>query len=662
MASGPIVGDGPRERQRYTESKVYTRKSFKGLKKNAATATATETATDSVTTNTDAAAVATTTNEDGNNKDENNKDCNDEEINRDNNDKNESKESAGPPEPTLLAPEGGNSTKKQLLSRLDAVSNDSSNLNRQQEQEIAVPGDRNEPLGNGAVKPGFENRVKINLASGSKQEMRGLRRKLESELDMVRSLVKKIEGKQGQIAGYSHSHISTNDGVDNGGSGAKRVHSEVASIGVGVSVPREVNRPLHQLSISVLENSQGVSENMEKEKRTPKANQFYRNSEFLLAKDKFPPAESNKKSKSNGKKHGGGELGHGFWMGTKFFKSCTSLLEKLMKHKHGWVFNTPVDVEGLGLHDYFTIIRHPMDLGTVKSRLNKNWYKSPKEFAEDVRLTFRNAMTYNPKGQDVHIMAEQLLKIFEDRWAIIESDYNREMRYAMDYGVGLPTPTSRKAPPFPPPPLDMRRILDRSESMTNPIDAKLKPISTTPARTPAPKKPKAKDPHKRDMTYDEKQKLSTNLQNLPSDKLDEIVQIIKKRNTGLCQDDEEIEVDIDSVDAETLWELDRFVTNYKKRLSKHKRKAELAIQARAKAEQSVQEKIQVSAVAEVPNENQADERNVPTLSPIQGEKQVGNGSRSSSSSSSSSDSGSSSSDSDSDTSSASGSDVGSPRT
>lgn len=38
-----------------------------------------------------------------------------------------------------------------------------------------------------------------------------------------------------------------------------------------------------------------------------------------------------------------------------------------------------------------------------------------------------------------------------------------------------------------------------------------------------------------------------------------------------------------------------------------------------------------------------DERNVPTLSPVQGEKQVDNGSRSSSSSSSSSDSGSSSS-------------------
>lgn len=580
MASGPIVGDGARERQRYTESKVYTRKAFKGPKKNT-----TNTITQSVTGN-----ATTATNDDNSNRNENHKNRDhSNEKNGDNNNKDEGKEPAGPQELTVLQSEDGNLAQEQLVSRLDAVSDDSSNLNQQQEQVAALPATRCEPSGNGTVKPGLENRVKIHLASRPKQEMREVRRKLESELDMVRSLVKRIETKQGQIGGYSHARVSANDGFDKSGSGAKRVHSEVASIGV---VHREVSRPLHQLSISVLENSQGVCENVEKEKRTPKANQFYRNSEFLLAKDKFPPAESNKKSKSNGKKQGGGEMGHGFWMGTKFYKSCSSLLEKLMKHKHGWVFNAPVDVKGLGLHDYYNIIKHPMDLGSVKSRLNKNWYKSPKEFAEDVRLTFSNAMTYNPKGQDVHVMAEQLLKVFEDRWAIIESDYNRGMRYAMDYGMGLPMPTSRKAPQFPPPPLDMRRILDRSESMTNSIDPKLKPMSTTPsARTPAPKKPKAKDPHKRDMTYDEKQKLSTNLQNLPSEKLDAIVQIIKKRNSALCQDDDEIEVDIDSVDAETLWELDRFVTNYKKSLSKHKRKAELAIRARAEAAQNVQEKV-----------------------------------------------------------------------
>ncbi|XP_019453678.1 PREDICTED: transcription factor GTE4-like isoform X3 [Lupinus angustifolius] len=511
------------------------------------------------------------------------------------------------------------------------------------------------PSGNGTVEPWMVDPMKISLISKSKQEKQELRWKLEDELNVVRSLVRRIELKQGQAGRYGTLNVSMGGEAGNGRR-AVRAHSEVASAGV----PRESTRPLQQLSFSMLENSHGANENVEREKRTPKANQFYCNSEFLLAKDKFPPVESNKKSKLHWKKQGGGEMGHGLGMASKFFKSCSSLLEKLMKHKHGWVFNAPVDVEGLGLHDYFTIITHPMDFGTVKSRLSKNWYKSPKEFAEDVRLTFRNAMTYNPKGQDVHVMAEQLSKIFEERWVIIESDYNREVRYGIEYGATptAPSPLSRKVSAFPPAPLDMRRILNRSEPMTQTP----RPMSITPSsRTPAPKKPKAKDPHKRDMTFEEKQKLSTNLQSLPSDKLDAIVQIIKKRNSALHHHDDEIEVDIDSVDAETLWELDRFVTNYKKSLSKNKRKAELA-RARAIAVQNAIQKSRAPVVVEVPRETQADERNDHPSMPVHGGNHADNGSRSSSTSSSSSDSGSSSSDSDSDSSSTSGSDEGPQRT
>ncbi|XWS30025.1 hypothetical protein CRYUN_Cryun24cG0082500 [Craigia yunnanensis] len=570
MASGTVVGegkDGDREKQRYMESKVYTRKAFKGPKKNNLLNTSSNNVNSSAVNNTaitTTAAPAAANNEDNPNG---------------KNDINNSAEAPAQPLPL----EYGDSADQQPVPFVDtAVSGDSSSLNKQ-----LVVADK------GAVKPSSENRMKINLVSRSKQEMQELRRKLESELDLVRNMVERIEAKEGQISGFNNSGAPLNDSV---GSGFKRVQPEVASVGISQE-PVKQSRPLNQLNVYVLENSQGANENLEKEKRTPKANQFYRNSEFLLAKDKFPPSESNKKSKLNGKKQGGGEFTHGFGMGNKFFKSCSSLLERLMKHKHGWVFNTPVDVKGLGLHDYYNIIKHPMDLGTVKSRLNKNWYKSPREFAEDVRLTFGNAMTYNPKGQDVYVMAEQLSKIFEDKWAVIEADYIRDMRLAIEYEVSLPMPTPRKAHPMLPSTLDMRRILDRSESMIRPVDLRPKLIATTPSgKTSAPKKPKAKDLYKRDMTYEEKQKLSSNLQSLPSEKLDNIVQIIKKRNSALFQHDDEIEVDIDSVDTETLWELDRFVTNYKKSLSKNKRKAELAIQARAEAEQIVPEKVKLSVV------------------------------------------------------------------
>ncbi|CAN6981527.1 hypothetical protein BRARA_I05417 [Brassica rapa] len=492
-----------------------------------------------------------------------------------------------------------------------------------------------------------DGRIRIHVASKSKQQKEEIRKRLEDQLNVVRGLVKKIEDKEGEI----------NDSPLTNGGG--RILSGFASAGLPREVIR-VPRALNQLSISVLENTQGVNDYVEKEKRTPKANQFYRTSEFLLG-DKLPPAESNKKSKSSSKKYGG-EAGHGFGAGSKVFKNCSALLERLMKHKHGWVFNTPVDVKGLGLHDYFTIIEHPMDLGTVKSTLTNNMYKSPREFAEDVRLTFHNAMTYNPPGQDVHIMAQVLLQMFEERWAVIESDYNREMRFVTAYEMNLPASTmrSRLGPTMPPPPINVRNsTMDWS---SRPADVQHpKPNTTTPgrtptsARTPALKKPKANEPNKRDMTYEEKQKLSGHLQNLPPDKLDAIVQIVNRRNTAVNLKDEEIEVDIDSVDPETLWELDRFVINYKKGLSKKKRKAELAMQARAEAERNGQQQMAPAPVArEFSREGgNTAKKTLPTSLPSQVEKQNNETSRSSSSSSSSSGSSSSSSDSDSDSSSSS---------
>ncbi|KAK8711002.1 hypothetical protein V6N13_146308 [Hibiscus sabdariffa] len=100
-------------------------------------------------------------------------------------------------------------------------------------------------------------------------------------------------------------------------------------------------------------------------------------------------------------------------------------------------------------------------------------------------------------------------------------------------------------------------------------------VSFGPTSDTCSKKLKAKDLYNRDVTYEEKQKLSTKLLSLPLEKLNSIVQIIKKSNSALLQQDDEIEVDIDSVDTDTLWELDRFVTNYKKSLSKKREKPKL---------------------------------------------------------------------------------------
>lgn len=48
---------------------------------------------------------------------------------------------------------------------------------------------------------------------------------------------------------------------------------------------------------------------------------------------------------------------------------CASLVRDMLSKKHAayaWPFYKPVDADALGLHDYHDIIKHPMDLSTVK--------------------------------------------------------------------------------------------------------------------------------------------------------------------------------------------------------------------------------------------------------------------------------------------------------
>uniref|UniRef100_A0A0D3AUM1 Bromo domain-containing protein n=1 Tax=Brassica oleracea var. oleracea TaxID=109376 RepID=A0A0D3AUM1_BRAOL len=95
---------------------------------------------------------------------------------------------------------------------------------------------------------------------------------------------------------------------------------------------------------------------------------------------------------------------------------CLNLLKSLRGHEFGWLFGEPVDPVKLNIPDYFSVISKPMDLGTISSKLLKNVYSSADEFAADVRLTFDNALTYNPPDNFVHDVAKELQVIFEARW------------------------------------------------------------------------------------------------------------------------------------------------------------------------------------------------------------------------------------------------------
>ncbi|KAH0738983.1 hypothetical protein KY290_037688 [Solanum tuberosum] len=96
-----------------------------------------------------------------------------------------------------------------------------------------------------------------------------------------------------------------------------------------------------------------------------------------------------------------------------------TILRQITQHKWAEPFMEPVDVKGLGLHDYYEVIEKPMDFSTIKNKMEAkdgSGYKHVREICADVRLIFKNAMKYNEERDDVHVMAKTLLGKFEEKW------------------------------------------------------------------------------------------------------------------------------------------------------------------------------------------------------------------------------------------------------
>ncbi|XP_011652479.1 transcription factor GTE10 isoform X1 [Cucumis sativus] len=221
---------------------------------------------------------------------------------------------------------------------------------------------------------------------------------------------------------------------------------------------------------------------------------------------------------------------------TASLKQCEQLLQRLMSHTFGWVFNTPVDVVKLNIPDYFTVIKHPMDLGTVKSKLTAGEYTHPLDFAADVRLTFSNAMTYNPPANDVHTMAKTLSKFFEVRWKTIEKKFPTTTEEQRQVPSATTVPKeAESALPVPPP--------KKTKFPTN--DPDVQPTSVVKV-----------------MTDQEKHKLSVELEALLGELPESIINFLKEHSSNSQAGEDEIEIDIDALSDDTLFALRKLLDDY----------------------------------------------------------------------------------------------------
>jgi Bromodomain len=70
----------------------------------------------------------------------------------------------------------------------------------------------------------------------------------------------------------------------------------------------------------------------------------------------------------------------------------------------------------LELPSYPKIIKRPMDLSTMKKKLDNGDYPNPQKFLEDFKLMIRNCMAFNPSGTPVCTAGQQLQKLFDEKW------------------------------------------------------------------------------------------------------------------------------------------------------------------------------------------------------------------------------------------------------
>ncbi|KAF5390659.1 hypothetical protein D9757_002760 [Collybiopsis confluens] len=93
---------------------------------------------------------------------------------------------------------------------------------------------------------------------------------------------------------------------------------------------------------------------------------------------------------------------------TKRFQNVIGMLHsQISAHRNGTIFHNPI--KNSEAPDYHDIVKRPMDLKTIKSKIKDGFISNSLEFQRDIYLMFANAMMYNRPGSDVYIMAEDMM-------------------------------------------------------------------------------------------------------------------------------------------------------------------------------------------------------------------------------------------------------------
>ncbi len=160
----------------------------------------------------------------------------------------------------------------------------------------------------------------------------------------------------------------------------------------------EIQKPKKFLLIKITEEGKKIPLNENE------INEFQKN--FKEIYDLLEKEEERKKITLN--------INHDLLFYDNWERQAKKLMNLLWKIKESELFHKPVDPIELGIPDYFTVIKKPMDFSTIKRKLNSLIYTNFKEFVEDIELTFKNCYLYNGERTPVGLMC-----------TVVKNEYNK---------------------------------------------------------------------------------------------------------------------------------------------------------------------------------------------------------------------------------------------
>ncbi|KAJ9132010.1 Histone acetyltransferase [Pleurostoma richardsiae] len=90
------------------------------------------------------------------------------------------------------------------------------------------------------------------------------------------------------------------------------------------------------------------------------------------------------------------------------YNQLLHLLNDLQNHNSAWPFLVPVNKDDVA--DYYEVIKEPMDLSTMESKLEADQYPTPEDFIRDAKLIFENCRRYNSENTPYTKSANKLEK------------------------------------------------------------------------------------------------------------------------------------------------------------------------------------------------------------------------------------------------------------